>query len=234
MNPQIAALIELQSIDQKILRLRENQEESPRALADAEREVARRQDLLDLKLAEIKDLQVKISLKEDDLKDHEVRIDKLKAQQAAKGIKNKEFQVLGHEIEGEKANASYLQEIILQMMSSLENAQKEAEQLHKEVDGARGLLANQRAAVDKELALIRQELQTQEAKRAVSSQGFEKEILSRYERILKGKKNFALAEVVDNHCQGCFMSLTPQMAMSLRRGAEIIICQSCGRLLYLP
>ncbi|MBI2192322.1 MAG: hypothetical protein HYU36_10090 [Planctomycetes bacterium] len=234
MNPSIAALVELQSTDLNILRLKEMLEQKPRALASGEQEVARQRERLDQKHSEIKDQQVKIALKEDDLKDHEARIAKLKAQQATRGIKNKEFQALSHEIEGEKANTSYLQDVLLQMYAELEKVQKEVEELKKGVDSARDALEEQRAAIEAEIKTLQLEVEALEQQRTASAENLDEEIVNRYERILKGKKDIALAEVLDNHCQGCYMELTPQMMLLVRKGSELVMCQSCGRLLYLP
>ena len=234
MNSTIAALLDLQTFDQKILRLKKKLEKRPQALATFEKEVELKNQQLEEKERSLKDFHVQISLKEDDLQDHESRIQKLQQQQYSPKLTNKEFTALNHEIEGEKANSSYIQDEILQVMTVQEEQEGELESLREEVTATREELEVQRKTVEEEVAKFGQELQSLEAERSGSASGIDRETLSRYERIIQGKGDSALSEVLDNVCQGCYMALTPQMALSVRSGNEIVTCQSCGRLLYLP
>ena len=42
-----------------------------------------------------------------------------------------------------------------------------------------------------------------------------------------------MAEVVNGSCSACFMSLRPQMQVEVKRGDQIITCESCTRILYV-
>jgi len=234
MNENIAALLRLQSVDLKILRLERKLEKSPKALADAQAEVRRYQGLLDEKLKAVKDLQVQINLQEDELKDHEQRIEKLRQQQLQRGIKNKEYQALGHEIQGEKANSSFLQDKILALMEKQEELKAGTDQLQANVEEANAKLKEQKERTEKETAEVRGQLEGLQVKRAEAAEGIDRDLVSRYERILRGKSDIAIVEVLGNICQGCYLALTPQMVLNLRSGSEIVFCQSCTRMLYLP
>ena len=50
----------------------------------------------------------------------------------------------------------------------------------------------------------------------------------------KDPETTALAAVVSNACQGCFMHLTPQLTHVLMAGNRIVHCPNCSRLLYMP
>jgi predicted nucleic acid-binding Zn-ribbon protein len=233
MNPQIAALLDLQTVDLKILRLEKKLEASPKALAEAQMDFQRQQSSLDEKLEALKGLHVHIDLREDELREREQRAEKLRQQQLQRGIKNKEYQALSHEIQAEKANASFLQDGILGELEKLEAAKKEAEEFRAGVEDARKKLQEQEAHVQKEVEDLRKALEGLQTQRAQAADGIDKELVSRYERILRGKSGKAIVEVLDNVCQGCYMSLTPQMALNLRSGTDIVFCQSCARMLYL-
>jgi len=234
MNPQIAALLDLQTIDLKLLRLEKKLEASPKALAEAQTEFQRQLSSLDQKLQALKTLQVHIDSREGELRDLEQRADKYRQQQLQRGIKNKEYQALSHEIQAVKANASFLQDGIIGELEKLEAAKKEAEELRTGVEAARNKLQEQEAQVAKEVEEVRKALEGIRKQRAQAADRVDKELVSRYERILRGKSSKAIVEVLDNVCQGCFMSLTPQMALNLRSGTDIVFCQSCARMLYLP
>jgi predicted nucleic acid-binding Zn-ribbon protein len=59
------------------------------------------------------------------------------------------------------------------------------------------------------------------------------QILGHYERLVaRGKKGVAL--VRGQVCSGCHMRLPIGVIMTLMRGEDIQLCESCGRYLYLP
>src|ERR1035441_5776771 len=59
------------------------------------------------------------------------------------------------------------------------------------------------------------------------------QILGHYDRLVAhGKKG--LAAVRGQVCSGCHMQVPLGVVMTLKRGQDIQICESCGRYLYLP
>ena len=53
-----------------------------------------------------------------------------------------------------------------------------------------------------------------------------------YERIRKRWHGLALAEAVEGRCSACQIALRPQFYQDLRRGEQLMFCESCGRILY--
>ncbi|MCC7307843.1 MAG: nucleic acid-binding protein, partial [Acidobacteria bacterium] len=35
-------------------------------------------------------------------------------------------------------------------------------------------------------------------------------------------------------CSACFMALRPQMQVEVKKGVQIITCESCSRILFIP
>lgn len=56
---------------------------------------------------------------------------------------------------------------------------------------------------------------------------------SRFLRLLESKRGTAMSEVVEGSCSACHISLRPHLVQRVRRGEEIIACESCHRILYL-
>jgi uncharacterized protein len=54
-----------------------------------------------------------------------------------------------------------------------------------------------------------------------------------YDRLRTTRGGQAVAEVRQRTCQGCRVSLTAALEQRLRHGEQLVICQSCGRFLYL-
>jgi predicted nucleic acid-binding Zn-ribbon protein len=59
------------------------------------------------------------------------------------------------------------------------------------------------------------------------------QILAHYDRLVaRGKKG--LAAVRGQVCSGCHMQVPLGVVMTLKRGEDIQLCESCGRYLFLP
>jgi hypothetical protein len=57
-------------------------------------------------------------------------------------------------------------------------------------------------------------------------------VLAAYERVRKLRGGVAVAEAVDGRCAQCHMSLRLQFFQDLKRGNEVMHCESCSRILY--
>jgi hypothetical protein len=54
----------------------------------------------------------------------------------------------------------------------------------------------------------------------------------RYERARKARKGIAVAEVVEGRCKVCNIALRLQYFQDLKKSQEIMLCESCQRILY--
>jgi len=57
---------------------------------------------------------------------------------------------------------------------------------------------------------------------------------ARFLRLLESKHGAALAAVIDGSCSLCHFSLRPHLQQRVRRGQEIIDCEHCHRVLFMP
>ena len=58
------------------------------------------------------------------------------------------------------------------------------------------------------------------------------DVLSRYRRILKSKKDVAVVPINHGACGGCHMKLTSQTVLTARAAENLVACENCGRLVY--
>src|SRR4029453_14637086 len=86
---------------------------------------------------------------------------------------------------------------------------------------------------DSESELKSQQLGTNRAERERLFNSLAKPISSLYKRIsARIRDGVAVAEARNGSCTACFMALRPQVMAEVRRGAEIITCDNCSRILY--
>jgi predicted nucleic acid-binding Zn-ribbon protein len=57
---------------------------------------------------------------------------------------------------------------------------------------------------------------------------------ARFLRLLERKRGTAMAPVIDGSCSVCHFSLRPHLMQRVRRAQEIISCEHCHRILFLP
>ncbi|MCW5201092.1 hypothetical protein VU07_04770, partial [Desulfobulbus sp. F4] len=56
--------------------------------------------------------------------------------------------------------------------------------------------------------------------------------IKRYDKLLIKRKGLAVVRVSAGVCQGCFMTVPPQLFNQVRKGGEICACPACQRILF--
>jgi predicted nucleic acid-binding Zn-ribbon protein len=112
----------------------------------------------------------------------------------------------------------------LSLLSKLQSFDNRVDTMYKaglpERDGPRKLTKKQ-----KQLA----------AERDGIAQGIGKTALGAYERMRETRlKPNAVVPVISGVCQGCYMVVTKSVIVELKRGDELVLCEHCGRILFLP
>jgi len=73
------------------------------------------------------------------------------------------------------------------------------------------------------------------AHRATLVARIDPKLYARYEIVKKKTRGTAIANVVDERCEGCMIQLRPQYFQDLKAGLGFQLCETCGRILiYNP
>lgn len=65
-------------------------------------------------------------------------------------------------------------------------------------------------------------------------QGISKRLLHTYDRMRESRlKSNAVVPVINEVCQGCYMVVTKSVVMELKRSGHLVLCEHCGRILFL-
>lgn len=237
MKAQIAPLRALQDLDKQIFRWNKDRMQKPRALEPLDREVNAKKGEHDGKLKAAKDAKLEVEKKELDLKERDERRKRLEGQRDT-SKSNKEYQSYNLEIAAIRTEAGKIEEEILKLMASVEDATKLAGDAKTAMDAALGKHGEAKKGVDAEIAKIDEEIRGLRERRAAAAKEVDGEFLKIYERIHKAKPDaVALAAVVQEddgyHCGGCRMGITFQDVNTVMKGKDPVQCRSCSRLLYL-
>ncbi len=145
---------------------------------------------------------------------------------------NTEYQALLKEIAKTEDDIRHIEDVELDLMERLEKLQpvlKEEQARLREVT-AKG--EAEKADLQKRATLIQEELRQLAAERQQLVAAIDADVLSRYERLLRSKGDFAIVPIKHGNCGGCHINIPPQVVHDARNGSELTSCSYCGRILY--
>ena len=204
----------------------------PRAVAARTRQVQAADAKKATAADDVKKAKVVADQKQLQLKSAETKIADLEGKLNACKT-NREYQTLGDQIAADRMATKVLEDEILEALERIDVLKPAVPAAEKEIEAAKKLLAEAEAKVkaetgrlEAEVVRIRGELQTAEKDLA-------DDVREKYDRVVKQKGADGMAAVDGQTCGGCYQQLTGNMLSDVLLG-RIIICRSCGRLLYLP
>jgi len=231
MTAQIEQVSRLQSLDLQIAELQKEIAALPKHIAGIEKALDSHLRRLEADRAALVANQKERKRLEDEIKIQEQKISKLKDQML--GAKtNEQYRAFQHEIEFCETEIRKHEDRILDLMA-------ESEPLDANVKKAEASLKEEKQHVDAEKVKARErtaadekQLTQLEADRKATVASVKPPLLSAYERIRKKWHGVVVAEATDGRCSACQIVLRPQFFQDLRRGDELMFCESCGRILY--
>ena len=148
---------------------------------------------------------------------------------------SKEYETAMRETDALQKQIQALETQDIEKMTEIEGVEKELEERAEEINN---LEANRDAALkafDTEINNNKAELATETSKREAVFITLPPKLAAAYNRLAqRSRDGVAVAAVIKGACSACYMSLRPQMQVNVRKGDEIIECESCSRILYVP
>ncbi|MCA1589904.1 MAG: C4-type zinc ribbon domain-containing protein, partial [Acidobacteria bacterium] len=147
----------------------------------------------------------------------------------------KEYETAMRETDALQKQIAQSETQAIEKMTAVEEVDKE---LADRADEINSLDTNRNDALgtfDAEVSQSRTELETETARREQVFATLPAQMAAVYNRLVeRGRDGVAVAEVINSSCSACFMSLRPQMVVEVKKGSQIIMCESCSRILYMP
>jgi predicted nucleic acid-binding Zn-ribbon protein len=225
-------LINLQKLDKEIADISVFLENIPSRIEEINKKIEESSQIITLAKEKMVQNQKKRRDLEAEVKDIKEQISKYNRQ--LNEVKtNREYSSLLKEIEEAKQKVNNIEEDIISDMllaDDIEEEIKTASQKHTE--------AEEKFLKEKEV--LQQEKKESEAKR--DKLNLEKEKLvpkipsdhvNLYLKIYKKNSGIALSPVSEEFCSLCHMRIRPQVINELKGKEKIILCENCGRILYL-
>lgn len=231
MLPDLKLVIRLQEIDNRLADLTREITALPKHIADIEKKLVSHERKLEADRAALAANQKERKQCEGDIQLQDQKISKLKDQML--GAKtNEQYRAFQNEIEFCQAEIRKSEDRILELMG-------ESDPLDKNVKAAEAALKTERAHVEAEKQQARDRTAVDEKahqelaqERAAIVAKISPPVYNRYERVRKGRRGIAVAEAADGRCTACNMAMRLQFFQDLKKGDQIMACESCQRILY--
>ena len=231
MHPDTHLVIQLQSLDQKIAAFEKEVAALPKHIAAIEKTLESHVRKLDADRAALTANQKDRKKLEGDIQVNEQKISKLKDQMLQVKT-NEQYRAFQNEIEFIQKESRKAEDRILELMTEsepLDGNVKKAEAALKEekqvVEGEKTRARERTAADQKQLDQLRGEKTEVTAKLPAA-------VMTKYAHIRKKWSGTVIAEVVGGRCSACQIIVRPQYMQDLKKGEELMTCESCGRFLY--
>ena len=231
MLPDLKLVIRLQEIDNQLRNLAQEIAAFPKHISEIEKKLVSHERRLEADRAALAANQKERKKCDGDIQVQEQKISKLK-DQMLQAKTNDQYRAFQSEIEFCQNEIRKAEDRILELMN-------ESEPLDQNLKAAESALKAEKAEVETEKAHARERTavdqkasQDLNAERAGVVAKVAPSVYKNYERIRKGRRGIAVAEAIDGRCAACNMIIRLQFFQDLKRGDQIMSCESCQRILY--
>jgi predicted nucleic acid-binding Zn-ribbon protein len=204
----------------------------PRQTGELERELALAKSEVEAERAKLLDVERQRRTLEQNIVEEKEKVRKWESR-LSEQRSTREYAALAREIDiAKKANATMAEELVElgKIQVQLREVVKAKEQQYAAKVAEIGAKLNELRA---KVAGFQGQLKELEAKRAEVAKAVHPPLLGRYETVRK-RRTPALVTVIAGTCQGCNMSLPPQLYNTLKTTLETDVCPSCHRIICAP
>lgn len=232
MTEQLALLIELQKAESAAGRIQARRKDLPLRMEELEKEFGALAAVVDAQREELEALKkrrrekdTQLQTGQDTLKRTRDRLLDVKT--------NKEYQSVLKEIETLEGKTSHMEDEIISLLDELDHLEKEVKAKEEELKVSRQRFEEQKAGLARELDSLEEELtgclrKSDEIKGKIPA-----DLLRKYEQIKGIRRGLAVVSVWKEVCDGCHMSIPPQLYNELQKSKTILYtCPNCNRILY--
>ena len=231
MNSTIEKLLILQEHDSKLRDLLRQardiparKEEEKLRLKTHREAMDKAQENLRLRQADIKNVELEIKAKRDQMA-------KLRHQQFELKT-NKEFKAMELEIHAVEIEISKLEDKELLLMEDVDLTKDAGEARSKALSQEQDVVDRDIKVLDERLLQVESEMAKIKLVRDQATAGIDGQWLNHYGRVFERREK-AVVPLENGVCGGCHMKVPPQVVQNTRRQSSVMVtCDHCGRLLY--
>lgn len=231
LEEQFRLLAEVQDIDIKINKLRENITRSPKKIEKLEAEHNALGKKIEFEQIKIDELEKERATHELDLQESDARA--AKSKENLMSIKsNKEYKASLKETAAiEKANRE-LEDVILSSMGKSDKANSALAEIKQELSVRKDEFEKEKKRIEKDARRDEKELAAVLCQRNKMIEKVDRDLKRKYDQTQKRLGTLAVARVENGVCHGCHMNIPPQMYNEIQRLDSVRLCPNCQRIMY--
>jgi uncharacterized protein len=231
LREQLLLLEQLQEIDnqigrweQDLARLPQEAQEVARTLVTLRREIAESQERLTVVEKDLKKKEQDLATEQEKIKRSERRL---------LGIKNqKEYNALSREVKLGKKVVAEIEEALMAFMAEAEGLRNGLERRQKEYEANEKTLLEKKSEAQSTSSEAEAALAALNEEKETIVKSIDRDFLKKYDLVRKAR-GYALAEVHNSSCSGCHMTIPAQLAITVLKQEELVVCPNCLRMLYV-
>lgn len=232
MNNEIKQLIGLQEYDSRLDLYRLDLDSLPNQLKQFSDQMEQLKQNLEEKKKTIityqlkkKEREVELGTCEEKMRKGDMELNTLKSNEAYK------FKL--KEIDEFKNLKSKVEDELLVLMDEIDHVSIELKKCEQENKNKEALIQNEKNEKESEIKKIQSLYDEELKKREEYATGLSSELLTGYETIRKKRTGPVLANIIGESCGGCHTILTPGTINEVKKGKNLVLCDSCSMILYL-
>ena len=233
MHPAIPLLLELQKMDNEIAALRASIEAAPKRIRENEAKLTGGRTAVAATNESLVRLAGARKKSEFEVAEWRERIKKFKSQTSAVKT-NEAYKALLHEIANAETEMAKLEDVQLEQMMAVEEAEKNVKSSEAALRAAEQSIGAERKEIENHAREQNRKMLADMAVREKIAAQIPEEILGVYGRAAKRHHGVGLAAAINEQCRGCGMRLLPHTYQEIYRpeSQEIQTCETCGCILY--
>ncbi len=228
---QIEQLIELQKVDDEIHAIRLELESAPREVEELRGRFTETSDLRTRQQDKVEHLCEQERRLGSELEDDTARLKKSKSKLMQVG-NTREYHAMVREMDSlERVNRNREEEK-LAIAEEVTRQKSLYEEIEANFSSLEAELAAHEAGLDERMSRARKSLDGLLVKRGQTARDVPVPVFSRYEFIRERLEHPVIVPVVAGVCSGCNIAIPPQNFIELQKGAQILSCPNCQRLMF--
>lgn len=233
MLEQLRYLVQLQQLQNRKNLLIRSREETPKRIAEIEKEYQQIETEFLLKKAELEHAKKMHRSLEQEVTEFEAKIARSK-QRMSEVKTNKEYQAMLKEIEELKKEIGRKEDQMLEIMEGIESFSVEVKQREEALESCKEKTDVDKQELTKQSDQVNEQLEHLESLQEKVREKLDRTLLNRCESLIRKQGGVAVAAVEAGVCQVCHMNLPPQRFIELQRDENIFQCPHCHRFIYWP
>jgi predicted nucleic acid-binding Zn-ribbon protein len=229
---QTLSLYRLQQIDSQIDRL-QNRLRDIQDLLDDKSELLQLREKVEIAEAKRKSTEQALIKAEVDVQNLHIKIEQTQSSLYGEKLHSpKELQDLQNDVSALKRYLIILEDRQIDTMQESETAEANLQSAKIELENAIKGRTEKDKSFQQEQGIIRNDLDRSYVERNAIAIAIPKNELTLYEQLRHERRGVAVAVINDSSCGACGSNLSLAQMQSVRSSGQLILCPSCGRILY--